>query len=89
MSWLLYLSELSGISQHIKGEAPASDISPIKEKQDSVILKTVIYFFGWSHIKVHTDERTQFHSTWSHLVVTHASTNRGRRALTSVNMPLS
>jgi len=31
-------------------------------------------------IQVHTDERIQVHSTQSSLVVTHPSTNRGRRA---------
>jgi len=34
-----------------------------------------------SHIKVHTDERTQVHSAQSSLVVTHPSTNRARRYL--------
>jgi len=41
-------------------------------------------------ILVYTNERTtQVHSARSSLVVTHLSTNRGRRALTSVNVPLS
>jgi len=45
---------------------------------------------GRSQIEVHTDEPTQAYSARSFLVVTHLSTNRGRRALTSVNvMPLS
>jgi len=34
------------------------------------------YIDGWSHFKVHTDERTQVHSARSSLVVTHPSTNR-------------
>jgi len=38
-----------------------------------------------SHIKVHTDEQTQVHSTHSSLMVTHPSTNRGRRYLTSMS----
>jgi len=38
----------------------------------------------WSQIEVHTDEQTQVHSTRSFLVVTHQSTNRGRRVLTSM-----
>jgi len=42
---------------------------------------------GRSQIKVHTDERTQVHSARSFLTVTHPSTNRGRRCLTSVNVP--
>jgi len=37
----------------------------------------------------HTDERPPVHSTQSFLVVNHPSTNRGRRALASVNVPLS
>jgi len=37
-----------------------------------------------SQIKVHADERTQVHSAQSFLVVTHPSTNRARRYLTSV-----
>jgi hypothetical protein len=44
---------------------------------------------GRSQFKVHTDERTQVHSTRLFLAVTHPSINRGRRALTSVNEPLS
>jgi len=47
------------------------------------------YIYGQSQIKVHTDERTQVHSTWSSLMVTHPCTNRGWRCLTSVNVPLS
>jgi len=42
------------------------------------------YMDGRSQIKVHTNERTQVHSAQSSLVVTHPSTNRGRRYLTSV-----
>jgi len=34
---------------------------------------------GRSQIKDHTDERTQVHSAQSSLMVTHRSTNRGRR----------
>jgi len=40
-------------------------------------------------IKNHTDERTQVHSARSSMTVNHPSTNRGRRCLTSVNMPPS
>jgi len=47
------------------------------------------YIDGRSYIKVHTDERTQVHSAWSSLMVTHPNTNRGRRCSTSVNEPLS
>jgi len=47
------------------------------------------YMDGRSQIKVHTDERTQVHSTRSYLTVTHPSTNRGQHCLTSVNVPLS
>jgi len=47
------------------------------------------YIDGRSQIKVHTDERTHAHSAPSSLTVTHPSTNRGRRCLTSVNVPLS
>jgi len=35
------------------------------------------------------DERTQVYSAQSFLVVTHPSTNRGRHALTVINVPLS
>jgi len=42
------------------------------------------YMDGRSQIKVHTDERTQVHSAQSSLVVTHPSTNRAGRYLTSV-----
>jgi len=38
---------------------------------------------------MHTDERTQVHSARSSQVITHPYTNRDRRALTSVNVPLS
>jgi len=47
------------------------------------------YIDGRSQIKVHTDERTQVHSAQSSLTITHPSTNRGRRYLISVNVPLS
>jgi len=47
------------------------------------------YIDGRSKIQVHTDERTQVHGARSSLVVTDSSTNRSRRALTSVNVPLS
>jgi len=47
------------------------------------------YIDGRPQIQVHTDEQTQVHSARSLLVVTHPSTNRCRRALTSVNVPLS
>jgi len=39
------------------------------------------YLNGRSQIKVHTDERTQVHSARSSLMVTHPSTNQGRRCL--------
>jgi len=42
------------------------------------------YMDGRSQIKVHTDERTQVLSAQSSLAVTHPSTNRARRYLTSV-----
>jgi hypothetical protein len=44
---------------------------------------------GRSQFQVHADERTQVHSARLSLAVTHPSINRGRRALTSVNEPLS
>jgi len=47
------------------------------------------YIGGRSQIKVHADERTQVHSAPSSLAARHPSTNRGRRCLTSVNVPLS
>jgi len=47
------------------------------------------YWDGRSRIKVQNDVRTRVHSAQSSLVVTHPSTNRGRRALTSVNVPPS
>jgi len=47
------------------------------------------YIDGRSQIKVHTDERTQVHSAWSSLTVTHPSTNQGWCCLTSVNVPLT
>jgi len=47
------------------------------------------YIDNRSQIQVHTDERTQVHSAQSSLVVTHPSINRSRRALTSMNGPLS
>jgi hypothetical protein len=50
---------------------------------------TVSISHGRSQFKVHTDGRTQVHSCGPSLAVTHPSTNRGRRALTSVNEPLS
>jgi hypothetical protein len=40
---------------------------------------------GRSQFKVHTDERTQVHSAQPSLAVTHPSTNRDRRNLTSMN----
>jgi len=43
------------------------------------------YIDGRSQIKIHTGELTQVHSARSSLMVT----NQGRRALTSVNVPLS
>jgi len=42
---------------------------------------------GRSQTKVHTDERIQVDSARSSLTVTHSSTNRRRRCLTSVNVP--
>jgi hypothetical protein len=42
------------------------------------------YLDGRSHIKVHTDERTQVHSAQSSLAVTHPGATRARRSLTSV-----
>jgi len=45
------------------------------------------YRDGRSQIQVHTDERTQVCSILPSLGVTHQSTNRGRRALISVNVP--
>jgi len=42
------------------------------------------YVDGRSQIKVDIDERTQIHSVQSSLAVTHLSTNRTRRYLTSV-----
>ena len=47
------------------------------------------YIDDRSQFQVHTDERTNGHSAQSSLVVTHPSTNRGRRALTTVNESLS
>jgi len=47
------------------------------------------YVDGRSQIWVYTDERTQVHNAQSSLVVTHQSTNRGRRAVTSASVPLS
>jgi len=44
---------------------------------------------GRSQIKIYTDKRTQVHSARSSLTVTHKSTNRNRRCLTSVSVPLS
>jgi len=49
----------------------------------------IILIDSRSQIKVHTDEQTQGHSARSSLTVTHPSTNRGRRCLTSVNVPLN
>jgi len=46
------------------------------------------YTDGRSQIKGHTDKRTQIHSAQSSLTVIHPSTNRGRRCLTLVNVPL-
>jgi len=42
-----------------------------------------------SHIQVHTDERIQVHSARSSMAVTHPSTNRGRGALPSVDVPFN
>jgi len=47
------------------------------------------YIEGRSQIKANTNEWTQVHSAWSSLMVTHPSTNRSRRSLTSINEPLS
>jgi len=44
---------------------------------------------GRSQIKVHTDEQTQVHRARSSLTVIRTSTNRCRRCLTSVKVPLS
>jgi len=42
------------------------------------------YMDGQSQIKVHTDERMQVDHAQSSLAITHLSTNRARRYLTSV-----
>jgi len=47
------------------------------------------YIDDRSKVNVHTDEPTQVHSAQSSLTVTHPRTNRGRRCLTSVNVPMS
>jgi len=49
------------------------------------------YIDGRSQIQVHTDEWTQVHSAQFSLEVTHPSNsaNQGRRAFTSMNVPLS
>jgi len=52
------------------------------------ITARINYIDGRSQIKVHTVERTQVHSDQSSLTVTHPSTNRGRRCLASMNVPL-
>jgi len=44
---------------------------------------------GLHYHVLYTNERTQVHSAQSSLVVTHPSTNRGRRAVTPVIVPLS
>jgi len=49
-----------------------TDLRPSQHNND--------YMDGRSQIKVHTDERTQVHAVQSSLVVTHPSTNQGRRA---------
>jgi len=46
------------------------------------------YIDGRSRIEIHTDKRTQVHSAQSSLTVTHPSTNRGRRCLTSAELAL-
>jgi len=51
-----------------------------------VRVSTMTAIDGRSQIKVHTDERTHVHTAHSTLVITHPSTNRGSRALTSVNV---
>jgi len=53
-----------------------------------VSMMTAEHGDGRSQIKADTDERTQDHSARSSLTVTLPSTNRGRRCLTSVNVPL-
>jgi len=40
--------------------------------------------YGWSQIKVHTDEQTQVHSAQPSLAVTHPSTNQAQCYLTSM-----
>jgi hypothetical protein len=52
-------------------------------------LLTMSISHGQSQFKVHTDGLTQVPSVQPSLAVTHPSINRGRRALNSVNEPLS
>jgi hypothetical protein len=51
----------------------------------NVDAKSKMIYDGRSQFQVHTDERTQVHSAQPSLAVTHPSTNRDRRALTSMN----
>jgi len=50
---------------------------------------TQIFIYCWSQTQVHTDERTQVHSTQFSLVVTLPISKCGRHAITSLNVPLS
>jgi len=61
-------------------------------REYSIILRPCQHDDGYRRSvtdKIHTDERTQVHSAQSSLTVTHPSTNRSRRDLTSVNVPLN
>jgi hypothetical protein len=51
----------------------------------TTLVTTKVINIGRSQFNVHTGKRTQVCGTQSFLAVTHPSTNRGRRCLTSVN----
>jgi hypothetical protein len=55
----------------------------------TTLVTTKVLSVGRSQFNVHTDKRTQVCGARSFLAVTHPSTNRGRRCLTSANEPLS
>ena len=69
-----------------------SDIAQVRHCCCCCLLTSVQpdgYIYGRPQIKVHTDKWTQVYSAHCPLVVTHPSTNRDRRDLTTVNESLS
>jgi len=66
----------------LQSDKPADQMAIIAERD--ILIHDNGYMNGQSQIKVHTGERTQVHNAQSFHVVTHPSTNRARRYLTSL-----